>query len=305
MKTDNHTIIEQLKELGFSEYKAKVFLTLSSGKIMSASEIVSEAKIVRGSIYDILKSFVHKGYCNEIETNRVLQYQIIDPDVILDKIIKEHELKHNNQLLQLKNTFKDVKANYDTTKNGHDKFINIEVIRGFNKHRISKYRELLISAKKEICGMFKFRGIVSDEADSVAKNFIKRGGKIFSIYQLGMDFKIQKGKETTDANPSDLIEICRKFESSGESIRLAEIEIPNMTVIDGENVFINTEDKWIPKQSRADIIFKRSNFAKYMKDLFDYYWNNSMTISQYEMKVKTKSKSKLKNLNHTKRKGKI
>jgi len=284
MNTEN--LLEKLKEIGFNEYKAKVFLTLSGGRIMSASEIVEEAKIGRGSIYDILKSFVSEGYCNEIETNTILQYQIIDPDIILDKIIKKYSDEHNSAIEKLKSTFSGIKQNYSAKNNtSEDKYINIELIRGFNKHRISKYIEFLQTAKKEICGMYRFKGLVSDVADEIAVSFMKKGRKIKSIYQIGLDFKIVKGDITTDATPDKLIEICKKFEESGEQIRLSPKDIPNMTIIDSENVFINTEDKWIPRQSQADLIMRRSNFAKYMQDLFDYYWNDSMTIEEYETKI--------------------
>src|SRR4030095_8335 len=285
------SLLEELKELGFNEYKAKVFIALSSGKIMSASEIVEEANIVRGSIYDILKSFTAKGYCNEIETNRVLQYQIIDPDIILDKIVQEYTQEHSSSITRLKNTFKKIKENYSTeNNNGESKNINIELIRGYNKHRISKYRELLSSAEKEICGMYKFKGLVSDEADEIAMSLINKGGKVKSIYQIGLDFKIVKNGEEIEANPDDLIKVCRKFEANGEQIRLSEKDIPNMTIIDNENVFINTEDKWIQRQSQADIIMRRSNFAKYMHDLFEYYWNESLTIEDYENKSEKNNK---------------
>ncbi len=282
IKMKKNDLLDELKEIGFNEYKAKVFSALSSGKIMSASEIVEEAGIVRGSVYDILKGFVAKGYCNEIETNRVLQYQIIDPDVILDKIIREYNAEHNSTIDRLKNTFTKLKQNYSTDNDSESKYINIELIRGYNKHRVSKYKELLLTAEKEICGMYEFKGLVSAEADEVAANFINKGGKIRSIYRIGLDFKIVKENETSEATPEQLIEICRAFEANGEELRLSEKDIPNMTVIDGDKVFINTEDKWIPRQSQADIIMRHSNFAKYMKDLFDYYWNDAMTIDQYQ-----------------------
>lgn len=285
MKYDNNTLIEQLKELGFSEYKAKVFVTLSTGKIMSASEIVNEAKIVRGSIYDILKSFVKLGYCNEIETNRILQYRIIDPDVILDKIMREHHSEYTKSVGKLKHVFSNIKENFTNGNKSEEKHINIELIRGFNKHRISKYKELLLTARKEICGMYRFKGLVSDEADILAKNIIKRGGKIRSIYKIGLDFKIIKGGEAIDATPGELVEICKTFESAGEEIRLSERDIPNMTIIDNETIYINTDDKWIPNQSQADIIMKRSNFAKYMLDLFNYYWDEAYTIKEYKKKI--------------------
>src|SRR5688572_23916121 len=133
MTTDLKKLIEELKNLGFNEYKAKVFLSLCKGGLMTASEIAKDAKIVRGSIYDILKSFVEKGYCNEIDTNRVLQYQIIDPDVIIDKIERDYKDDYNVRLSLLKNTFKEVKNIYSTENTADGKYINIELIRGYNK----------------------------------------------------------------------------------------------------------------------------------------------------------------------------
>jgi sugar-specific transcriptional regulator TrmB len=281
-------LINKLKEIGFNEYKARVFAVLSNGKIMSASEIVNEAKIVRGSIYDILKSFVKLGYCNEIETDRILQYQIIDPDIILDKIIKEHTIEHNKALSKLKDTFTNIKEQYSNKNNTDSKLINIELIRGFNKHRVSKYKEMLMGAKKEICGMYRFKGLVSDEADEFTKKFIKRGGKIRTIYQAGLDFKIMTNGKVVEADNAGLIEVCKKFESCGEEIRLSKTDIPNMTIIDSENVFINTDDKIIPNQSQADLIMRRTTFAKYMMDLFDFYWMKSLTLSQFKTEFNKK-----------------
>ena len=275
-------LINKLKDIGFNEYKAKVFAVLSTGRIMSASEIVSEAKIVRGSIYDILKSFVKLGYCNEIETDRILQYQIIDPDIILDKIIKEHTLEHNKTLTKLKDTFTNLKEHYSVNNNDQSKIINIELIRGFNKHRVSKYQELLLTAKKEICGMYRFKGLVSDEADEFTKKFIKRGGNIRTIYRTGLDFKISLNGVITEANEENLLAICRKYQEIGEDLRLCDFDIPNMTIIDGESVFINTDDKLIPNQTQADLIMRRTTFAKYMMDLFEYYWKNSLTLKEYK-----------------------
>ncbi len=278
MSNINESLIEQLKQIGFSEYKAKVLLTLASGKIMSASEIVNEAKIIRGSIYDILKSFVKLGYCNEIETDKILQYQIIDPDIILDKIIKDKTKEHNNNLNKLKNTFTNIKEKYSAESSKNKKPVNIELIRGFNKHRVAKYKEFLLTAKKEICGMYTFKGLVSDEADEFSKKFIKRGGIIRSIYRTGLDFKISLNGIIQDADEENLSEVLRKYKSIGEDLRVCDFDIPNMTIIDGTSVFINTDSIEIPDQSNADIIMRNLSFAKYMKDLFEGYWKKSNKI---------------------------
>lgn len=278
-------LIDELRELGFNEYKAKVFLVLLKGNLMSASDIAKEAKIVRSSIYDILKLFVEKGYCNEIETNRILQYQIIDPEIILDKIERDYHASHNQKIKTLKGTFRKLLPLYSENKDDGENNINIELIRGYNKHRISKYMEMLKTAKKEICGMYRFKGLVTDESDDVAEKFIKHGGTVRSIYDTNLDFKIQKGKEELDATADDLLKVCTKFEEKGEHIRLTQMDIPNVTIIDRKDVYINLDDKWIPRQSQADIILRRSNFAKNMLDLFNFYWDNSMTLNQFKKKA--------------------
>jgi len=289
---EKNKLIDELKKLGFNDYKAKVFAVLSSGKVMTASEIVSEAKIIRGSIYDILKSFVKSGYCNEIETNRILHFRMIDPDVVLDKLVKENVLKQQDYLLQLKNTFRLVRSHYDENKNSVSKEINIEIIRGHNRHRISKYKELLLTAKKEICGMYMFKGMVSDEADELTKNFIKRGGKIRSIYRAGLDFKVlREGKQSAGTN-EDLINICKSYESYGEDLRITESDIPNITIVDSISVFLNIDGITNPGKSEADVIFKKSTFAKYMQELFVFYWKESCTIKDYELSLKNKKNIK-------------
>ena len=275
-------LINELKELGFTEYKAKVFISLSKGKLMTAAEIVKDTKIVRGSIYDILNFFVERGYCNQIETNRILQFQIIDPDVIVDKIERDYKSDFNQKISHLKSTFKKVKSIYNTDSPDEDKFINIELIRGFNKHRISKYRNFLLKAQKEICGMYLLKGIISEDSDKVANEFVQKGGTIRSIYGYMLDFKIIREGDVIDATKADLIKVCRNFEEMGEEVRISTLNIPNMTIVDKENVFINTNDKWIPKQNQADIILRRSELGKNMYDLFNYYWEDSLTINEFE-----------------------
>lgn len=284
MPTDQNKLIEELKNLGFNEYKAKVFLALCKGSLMTATEIAKDAKIVRGSIYDILKFFVEKGYCNEIETNRVLQYQVIDPEVIIDKIERDYKEEYQDKLSRLKSTFKEVKNIYSAQIPADGKYINIELIRGFNKHRVAKYREFLLNAQKEICGLYHIKGIISEDSENVTNEFISKGGKIRSIFNFNLDFKVEKNGKVIDANKDDFIKVISQFEKMGEDVRITELNIPNMTVVDRENVFINSTDKGMPKQYLADLIMRRSEFAKNMYDLFNYYWNDSLTIEEFMKK---------------------
>lgn len=267
-------LIERLKSLGFKEYESKVLIVLLSGIPMSASEIAKEAKIIRNSIYDILKSFVEKGYCNEIETNTILNYQIIDPAVILDKITTEYKKNFKNRLENLNDTFSELSQIYRKESDkveGPDK--NIQLIRGFNKHRVEKYMELFKNAKYEFLGMYSPRRVVVEELSRDAQQFVKNGGVIRSIYQLSEDKELN----------AELIKACELFAKGGEQLKLADFKLPNISVFDSENVFVNlSADRNIPKHKQADLIIKNPDYASHMKDLFETYWNRALTLEEYK-----------------------
>jgi len=281
-------IQDRLKSVGFKENESKVMFTLLKGNAMSASEIAKESGIIRNSIYDILKSFVDRGYCNEIETNTILKYQSIDPQVILDKVEKEFKYSHEERIRNLYDSFSDIKNYYST--NSFPEEIdrgdqNIELIRGFNKHRMEKFIEIFKNAKRTVHGMYRMRGVVSEELNEISERFIKKGGMLKSIYYLNLNFKIIREGKAIPALKEDLVRVCEKFQSAGEQIRLSEIEIPNLVIFDEEIVFNNIRDKEIPAHKQADIIIKNKNNAKYMIDLFDYYWQKGLTVEQYKKTI--------------------
>jgi sugar-specific transcriptional regulator TrmB len=277
-------ILEKLRSIGFKENESKVLFVLLQGKPLSASQIAKESGIIRNSIYDILKDFVDKGYCNEIETNTILKYQSIDFQIITDKIEKEFNENNRLRVKTLNETIGEIKKHYESNngiKERDDKEVNIELIRGYNKHRMEKYIEYLKSSKKRVLGMYRLRGIVSSELDDIAGKFINNGGELRSIYQIGLNFKIIKEGAAVPATREDLILVCENFQSAGEKLRLCDNEIPNMTIFDDEIVFNNITETNIPIHKNADIIIKNKSNAKFMTDLFEYYWDKSITVEQY------------------------
>jgi sugar-specific transcriptional regulator TrmB len=105
-------IIDKLKSVGFKEYEAKVFVVLMKGIPLSVSEIAKEANLIRNSIYDTLKSFAEKGFCNEIETNTILKYQIINPEIIIGKVEKDFEESNTNRLMTLNDAIGELQEVY-------------------------------------------------------------------------------------------------------------------------------------------------------------------------------------------------
>jgi sugar-specific transcriptional regulator TrmB len=275
-------LITKLKSLGFTEYESKIFLALLQGHLMSATEIAESAKIRRTDVYNVLKSFVEKGYCNEIETNTIMKYEMIDPDVILDKIEHKIQKEKEKQVASFKDAFKSLKPLYRTKENEKDKISNIELIRGYNQHREEKFINLLKSAKKEILFMIRLEIYISDDVDSTAEKFIKNGGVIKSIYEVGNNFKVKKEGKWTEGNVNDLVKVFSKFEKYGEQLKLSNVKIPNFTVFDRETVFMNIVDKTLPRYNEADIIIRNKDYAESMVEVFNSFWEKSSRLKEYK-----------------------
>ena len=275
-------MIEKLKYLGFTDYEAKVFIALLKGSLMAASEIADDAKIRRTDVYNILKSFVEKGYCNEIETNSVQKYELIDPDIILDKIQRRINTERQKELDTLKDTFNELKPLHRTKEPASKKRVNIELVRGYNQHRELKFLEMMKNAKSEILFMVKLEHAVMNEVDETAKKFMKSGGVIKSLYQISDNFRIKKNDKWTKGTTSDLIKSCEFFESTGEILRLSSNPVPNMTIFDRETVFLNITDKTLPKHNEADVIIKNKEFAQNMIIVFESLWEKSQELTTFK-----------------------
>ena len=274
-------LIIKLKSLGFTDYEARIFIALLQGHFMSATEIAESAKIRRTDVYSVLKSFVEKGYCNEIETNTILKYEMIDPDVILDKILHKIQKEKENQSASFSEAFKTLKPLYKSNTE-EAKYSNIELIRGYNQHRQAKFFDLLKKAKKEILFMIRLEIYISDEVDETAAKFIKSGGVIKSIYEVASGFKVRRDGKWIAGDTSDLVKTFSKFEKYGEQVRISNTKIPNFTIFDRKTVFMNIVDKTVPRYNEADIILRNKDFAESMTEVFDTFWQKSVAPNDYK-----------------------
>ena len=135
---------------------------------------------------------------------------------------------------------------------------------------------------EEILFMIRLEGYVSEEIDETARTFVKKGGVMKSVYELSLNFKVIGDNSRKDATVKDFLRICKAFEKNGEQIKVYKNEIPNMTIFDNATVFINIPDKNVPRHNNADIIIRNANFAGRMKDLFNFYWAQSVTLKELE-----------------------
>ena len=274
-------LIKKLEAIGFTNYESKVFMVLMQGHNMTAAEIAREAKIPRTSVYEILKSFAQKGICNEIETPSKLRYEMIDPDVVEDKLRREFKKSFETKLSGLDSSFKELK-NFHKANVRKESSEKIELLKGFNKHRHIKFLELFKKAEKEILTANMLPDRIYDKVDNQVEKFFKSGGVLRSIYMIGEGAKIKYDHGWEELTKDRLLDLFKKMERAGVQIRLTKDLPQNLFIFDERYVFFNIIDESLDKHNLSDLIIDNQQYAKAMKDLFNYYWDKSMTIKEFE-----------------------
>ena len=279
-ETENN-LLKKIESIGFSPYEAKVFLVLYKGYKMSAAEIAKYANIPRTSVYDILTIFVKRGLCNEVDTPSKKIYEVIDYKVIEDKTKNEIVNDYHRKLGNFQSCFQELRQYYKSEQPPEFK-ADVELVRGFNMQREQKFMELIRSSKKIILFMNRFTAVVSDEIDKEGRKYFKRGGVFKSIYESSGNFRIKIKDKWQSATRKDLIRICEKYIKQGEQIRLLD-KVPQIVAIfDEKIVYIRLHDENIPDRDSSDVIIKNKNFASFITNLFDMYWDKAGTIEAFK-----------------------
>ncbi|HCN36882.1 MAG TPA: hypothetical protein DIS94_04120 [Bacteroidetes bacterium] len=186
-----------------------------------------------------------------------------------------------SQLKILKSLFENIKPMYKASLPSENK-VDVELIKGFNKFRPLKLIDLIKSSQKEILIMNRLEAHISKDLDNEAKKFYKKGGVVRSIYEASLNFKIESGGKWIPATKEELIKLLDSFQKQGEQIKLAHKVPQIMAIFDKQTVFISLIDETVTKNNRTDIIIRNKNYAEYAREIFDNYWNKSMTLDEYK-----------------------
>ena len=277
-------IIQNLEKLGFTQYESKIFCVLFEGHLLTASEIAKKADIPRSSAYDVLKTFVKKGICNEIETSSVAKYEIIDPAIVQDKIEKDINDSFKSKMTNLKESFDKLQPLFRARELEGQK-VDVELIKGFNKHRYAKFMEIFRMAEKEVLLMSKPEGYLNTDIDEATVNFVKKGGVLKTLYDTNGSFRLKVDgvwKEVTKENFPDFIS---QIVTEGEEIRLTDKINQFIMIADRKIILISLVDPTISRYNRSDIIIKNENYADSMAEYFLSCWDKAYTVDEYKKRT--------------------
>lgn len=84
-------IMENMKQLGFSEYESKAYLKLLQEYPLNGYTLSKHSGIPRSRIYEVLKNLINKQVVLEQEEGRNKLYYPVDPDIIIKRLKNDYE----------------------------------------------------------------------------------------------------------------------------------------------------------------------------------------------------------------------
>ena len=248
--------INVLKDLGFTEYEAKIYLDLLYLKKADTRTISKETGIQQTKAYQVAKKLVDKGVIRIIAGHPIM-FGVVDPSIAFSKSLEDLEKKKENAkkvIAELQETFQK------SQKLGEEEiatYMNFEVL----KKELQKSDR---AAKKEICIYSRFRIVDSDLMESLEKA-IKRKVNVKVVGAIK--------NQTSELN-------AYAYKKIGCEVKVLPPEdyVPAFfSLIDDVRGHLHIESESNPN-NYLSIIFKNEKLAKMFKNLFNYYWGKGKSL---------------------------
>jgi sugar-specific transcriptional regulator TrmB len=138
-----------LYSIGLTKSESKVYISLLELGKASSGEILENAKMNSGKIYEILNSLKNKGFVGELIENGVKKFIPSDPSRIYEYLNKKNE-----QIAGYKKSLNNLLPTILNKLSSKKQEIKIEVYTGFEAYKIVSLKEVKRYKKQETLYVF-------------------------------------------------------------------------------------------------------------------------------------------------------
>ncbi len=271
-------LIEKLQKLGLSKRESEIYIALLQKKEFTAPEIGRITSVSRNKSYEILQSLVKKNLCAEKYKNGTKIFSSIKPDIALQNIISAYEEELNEKKKFSSEFTKELMLLHAANEGVSNDIDYIEILTDLGQIR-NRWIELQKNAKSEILGFNKPPFAVSLEQNvdyqekAAKKKIIERG--IYEFSEIPSETSIKH-----------FISVAEMYINIGEDLRVIDSLPMKMIIIDEKITMLALNDPVSMKPSITTVLIKHPNYAKAQKLIFESYWTNSVSLTEFKNKVK-------------------
>jgi sugar-specific transcriptional regulator TrmB len=276
---DTSEYIRTFIDIGLTEREAKVYITLLSGRMFTASDLQKTVNIPRTKIYEVLHKMVNRGICVEKKLGKNKIYEAVEPKLAMERIYTRYrnDLNRKKELIdQVSNVFTPI---FEKSKSIVNPLEFIDVMK--EKPQIHRrYTNSVRNTKREML-TFNKGPYASDNPERLGEQedeefkLLKRGGITKDIYEL-----------------NELNEVDWLFESVNNSVRIGQQariveKLPiKMLIFDQEKVMFALEQPIQVPGELTMIYIEHKQLADACSMLFYYLWDQGKEFSEIEKILK-------------------
>lgn len=245
----NHMILKTLTQLGFSEKKINVYLACLKLGPSPVRKIAEEAKINRGSTYDILKNLIQDGLVSYYHKQKNQYFIAEDPKKLNHLVEERHQLLLETKgriyaiIPQLKSVYENAQAK--------------PVVKFYEGHAGAKTILLSVLETCKTNGIKEYYAYSSVEV----RNLLYKLYPNFSSDRIKYGIKVKVLALGPGGEKRGLDE--RKWLDEEKSV-------PVYTLLYHDHVAMITID---PDEKPSGVIIKDKNIYEAQKMIFDFIWN--------------------------------
>jgi len=272
---DTSKYLKTFIEVGLTERESKVYITLLSGRMFTATELQQAVNIPRTKIYEVLNKMVNRGICIEKRLGRNKIYEAVEPKIAMDRVFAryQNDLNRKKELIdQISEVFTPIFENSKSIVNPLE-FIDVMKDkvqihkRYINSVRTTKREMLTFNKGPYACDNPERLGEQEDEETRL----LKRGGTTKDIYEL-------REFEELDW----LLESVKKSLRFGQKARVVEKLPMKMLIFDDEKVMFPLEQPTNVSNELTMIYIEHRQLAEACRILFNHMWDQGKDFSEVE-----------------------
>jgi HTH-type transcriptional regulator, sugar sensing transcriptional regulator len=322
------TFLKKLLDFGFTEREAKLYLALLGQPEMTAADLHRASGVLRSKTYEILQQMVARGYCMERLDGRKRYYRAANPELLMqsiqshwneeieDKIELREKTKESfdkrrsqleneaevsatkgereieiieEKLQSSKFLFHELSEIYKNQHGNGQTLDSLEIIQN-REHIRQRHQQLTNEVKKEVLTFQRspWAAVTEEQRekqiDSSHEND-DRGIKVRAIFlkeEASWDLFVEDLVKDTEVSQNESAKVtdhlpCKMFVFDRKKVLLAIPAAPGQTTTDFTMIIIQD-----PGLTQAFI------------DLFEFYWQESLTYPEWLEKEKTELSTDLK-----------
>ncbi len=272
---DNSKYLQEFVEVGLTEREAKIYMTLLSGRMFTASDLQNAVDIPRTKIYEVLNKMVSRNIVTEKKLGKNKMYQAIEPKLAMERIYENYrnELKQKREIIdRLSEVFTPIFENSKAIINPLDFIDVMEQKTQIHKRYIKSVSNTKIEMLTFNKGPYASDNIerLKEQEDEEAK-LLKRGGTSKGIYQFKEFEEIEWLYDSVKMSVRD-----------GEKARVVDSLPIKMLIFDDEKVMFPLEQPIKTSNDLTMIYIEHKQLASACRILFDHMWNSGVDFAEIE-----------------------